>query len=261
MKYLIAVSLILISICSFSEDSKGLNDCKHCPEMVAIPGGSFRMGDLSGEGSYTEKPVHTVRIQAFKLGKYEVTFAQWDACVADGGCGGYRPSDSGWGRGNRPVIDVSWNEAQSFISWLNNQTNGKYRLPSEAEWEYAARAGSTTKYSWGNNIGNNRAVCNGCGSRWDDQQTAPVGSFEANAFGVNDLHGNVWEWIEDCWHNNYQGAPTTGRAWNNGGNCSRRVIRGGSWYNIPAHFRSAIRDRYTSTYRFNNRGFRLAQDL
>ena len=119
-------------------------------EMVDIPGGTFRMGDLSGEGDEDERPGHTVTVPAFRMGKYEVTFVQWDACVADGGCGGYRPDDEGWGRGNRPVINVSWDDAQLFIVWLNDRTGGNFRLPTEAEWEYAARAGSTTKYHFGN---------------------------------------------------------------------------------------------------------------
>ena len=154
------------------------------PEMVSIPGGTFRMGDVSGVGSSVESPVHSVTVQAFRLGKYEVTFTQWDACVADGGCGGRRLGDSGWGRGNRPVMNVSWDDIQLFINWLNSRTGGNFRLPSEAEWEYAVRAGSTTKYSWGNSIGSNRANCDGCGSRWDNQQTAPVGSFSCQCLGI-----------------------------------------------------------------------------
>ncbi len=166
-------------------------------EMIDIPGGTFRMGDLSGEGFYDELPVHSVTVPAFRLGKYEVTFAQWDACVADGGCGGFSPNDKGWGRGNRPVIWVSWDDAQSFIKWLNGKTGGNYRLPTEAEWEYAARAKSTTEYSWGNDIGSNRANCDDdeCGDSYE--YTAPVGSFPANAWGLHDMHGNVWEWVQE----------------------------------------------------------------
>ena len=228
-------------------------------EMVSIPAGSFRMGDLSGEGDDDEKPVHNVTVPAFRLGKHEVTFAQWDACVADGGCGGYRPDDAGWGRGNRPVINVSWDNAQSFIDWLNSKTGGNFRLPTEAEWEYAARAGSTTKYSWGNSIGSNRANCEGCGSRWDDDRTAPVGSFSANAWGLHDMHGNVWEWVQDCWNDSYAGAPTDGRAWTQR-DCGSRVIRGGSWYFLPRSLRAAHRGRFTRSFRYSALGFRLAQD-
>ena len=197
-------------------------------EMVSIPGGTFRMGDLSGEGRDTEKPVHSVTVSDFMLGKHEVTFSQWDACVADGGCGRYRPDDEGWGRGNRPVIHVSWDDVQGFIDWLNDKTSGNIRLPTEAEWEYATRADSTTKYSWGNSISHNRANCIECGSRWDDDRTAPVGSFSANAWGLHDMHGNVWEWVHDCWNDSYVGAPSDGSAWASG-DCNLRVVRGGSW--------------------------------
>ena len=229
-------------------------------KMVSIPGGTFRMGDLSGEGYDSEKPVHTVIVSPFKLGKYEVTFAQWDACVADGGCGGYRPDDEGWGRGNRPVINVSWDDAQTFISWLNVRTGGHYRLPTEAEWEYAARAGSTTKYSWGDDIGRNRANCDGCGSQWDAKQTAPVGAFAANAWGLHDMHGNLLEWTQDCSNDSYRGAPSDGSAWTGGGDCSWRVIRGGSWLYLPRYLRSALRFRNARSNRDDNLGFRLAQD-
>ena len=228
-------------------------------EMVSIPAGSFRMGDLSGAGDDNEKPVRSVSVPAFRMGKYEVTFAQWDACVADGGCDGYTPDAEGWGRGNRPVINVSWNDTQFFIDWLNMKTGGNYRLPTEAEWEYAGRAGSTTKYSWGNDIGSNRANCDNddCGDSWE--YTAPVGSFPANPWGLHDMHGNVWEWVQDCWHDNYEGAPTDGSAWTSG-ECSRRVIRGGSWHFPARDLRSASRGGGGRTYRSDYVGFRLAQD-
>ena len=228
-------------------------------EMVAIPGGTFRMGDLNGGGYDDERPVHSVTVPAFKLGKHEVTFTQWGACVADGGCGRYTPDDKGWGRGNRPVMNVSWDNIQLFIDWLNAKTGGDFRLPTEAEWEYASRAGSTTIYSWGNSIGSNRANCyEDCGDRW--KYTAPVGSFSANAWGLHDLHGNVWEWAQDCWNDSYVGAPTDGSAWTSG-DCSQRVIRGGSWSGKPRNLRSAARNWNTRSGRFNGLiGFRLAQD-
>ena len=136
--------------------------------------------------------------------------------------------DRGWGRGNRPVINVSWKDAQSYVRWLSQRTGHRYSLPSESEWEYVARAGTDTRYSWGDEIGRNRANCDGCGSRWDDEQTAPVGSFSPNAWGVHDMHGNVWEWVEDCWNDSYVGAPSDGSAWESG-ECGYRVLRGGSW--------------------------------
>ena len=235
-------------------------------EMVVIPGGTFRMGDLSGAGQDNERPVRSVEVPSFRIGKYEVTFAQWDDCVAGGGCRGYRPDDGGWGRDNRPVINVSWNDAQLFIDWLNdNTTGGGYRLPTEAEWEYAARADGATIYSWGNDIVGNKANCDGCRNRWDGDRTTPVGTFAANAWGLHDMAGNVFEWVEDCWHENYQGAPVNGGAWTS--DCedynsynSRRVLRGGSWYSYEVDLRSASRDGNTPGNRRNDLGFRLARD-
>ena len=229
--------------------------------MVVIPAGRFRMGCLSDDGCYgAEKPVREVVIASFALSKHEVTFAQWDACVSGGGCGGHRPDDGDWGRADRPVMNVSWEDAQSYVSWLSRETGEAYRLPTEAEWEYAARAGTTTQYSWGNEIGENRANCDGCGSRWDDSETAPVGSFPANAWGLHDMHGNVFEWVQDCWNGSYAGAPVDGSAWMSG-ECSRRVLRGGSWGIIPRVLRSAYRDRDSTTFRYINFGFRVARTL
>ena len=232
------------------------------PEMAVIPAGSFRMGCVSGQDCFDyEQPVREVTIpRAFAVSKYEVTFAQWDACVLSGGCGGYHPDDRGWGRGRRPVINVSWDDAQEYVRWLFRQTGQTYRLLTEAEWEYVARAGSSTLYSWGDAIGNNRANCSGCGSQWDNRQTAPVGSFPPNAFGVHDMHGNVWEWVEDCWNGSYVGAPSDGSAWRSG-YCSLLVLRGGSWDISPRDLRSACRVRDPSGYRNDNGGFRVARTL
>ena len=208
-----------------------------------------------------EFPVHEVTIPlSIAVSKYEVTFAEWDACVLGGGCGGYSPDDQGWGRGTRPVIDVSWEDAQAYVSWVSSQTGEEYRLLSEAEWEYVSRAGSSSAYSWGNAIGSNRANCDGCGSQWDNRQTAPAGSFPANAFGVHDMHGNVWEWVEGCWIGSYDGAPSDGSAWRSG-DCSRRVLRGGSWHLNPRYLRSADRDWVITGYRYYGLGFRVARTL
>ena len=233
---------------------------KFAGEMVSIPGGTFRMGDLSGEGYDQEKPVHIVTVPAFRLGKHEVTFAQWDACVADGGCNGYRPGDGGLGRGDLPVMGVSWFDAQSFIDWLNGRTGRNYRLPTEAEWEYAARAGSTTKYIWGDDIGHNRANCSNyaCGDHWE--YTTPVGSFPANAWGLHDMHGNVKEWMQDCWNDGYEGAPTDGSAWTSGDCSHYRVCRGGAWNDDEMGLRSAYRSRVDRYLRRASVGFRLARD-
>ena len=238
-------------------------DCAQCPQMVVVPSGSFTMGSPNSEkGRYhDEGPRHRVSIDyRFAVGVYEVTFAEWDACVSAGGCGGYRPDDAGWDRGNRPVINVSWEDAQSYVRWLSQRTGESYRLLSESEWEYVARAGSVTAYSWGNDIGHNRANCAGCGSRWDNQKTAPVGAFGANAWGLYDVHGNVWEWVENCWHYSYTGAPADGSAWESG-DCSVRVLRGGSWNNKPSFLRSAIRGRDPTGKRYIFNGFRVARTL
>jgi formylglycine-generating enzyme required for sulfatase activity len=156
-------------------------------------------------------------------------------------------------------MNVSWVDAVAYAKWLSAETSKRYRLPTESEWEYAARAGSTTKYHWGDEIGINRANCGDCGSRWDYEQTAPVGSFMANEFGLSDMHGNVWEWTQDCWNESYNRAPIDGNAWESG-DCDRRVVRGGSWGSLPWYLRSANRYGWTASDRFNKQGFRLAQD-
>ena len=240
-----------------------LKDGGEGPAMVVLPTGRFRMGSPSGEAGRDsdEGPVHMVNIsQRIAMGRYEVTFAEYDRFVA--ATSGRRPKDRGWGRGSRPVIDVSQEDAKAYATWLSAQTGKTYRLPSEAEWEYAARAGTTTTYSWGNEIGVNRANCDGCGSEWDDTQTAPVGSFAANAFGLFDMHGNVYEWVEDCYADSYAGAPIDGSARSSGcGSDVRAVVRGGSWYTHPRFLRCALRDWSPPSYRFDDFGFRLVQDL
>ena len=235
-------------------------DCEQCAEMVVVPAGRFRMGDLSGDGAGDERPVHDVTIAApFAVGKYEVTFAEWDACMAGGGCT-HRPDDKGWGRGTRPVINVSWDDAQEYVRWLSRETDKTYRLLSEAEWEYVARAGSTTQYYWGNDRYGNRAVCTTCGSQWDQKSTAPVGSFKPNAFGLFDTAGNVLEWVKDCWNENYSGAPADGSA-RTSGDCSMRVVRGGSWNVNSSVLRSAERFRYDPRVRPDDIGIRVARRL
>lgn len=248
------------------EVGRTFKDCDECPEMVVVPSGSFIMGSPDSEEGRNrnffanEDPRHRVHIAyPFAVGVYEVTFAEWDACVAAGGCGGYVPDDKGWGRGNRPVIIVSWEDAQSYVRWLSDRTGKSYRLLSESEWEYVARAGTTTAYSWGDNIGRNRTNCEGCGSPWDDDKTAPVGSFRANAWGVHDMHGNVYEWIQDCYNPynpSYVGAPTDGSAWESE-NCAIRISRGGSWLSRPWDLRSAHRGWGRTKHRFSYYGFRV----
>ena len=240
-------------------------DCPECPELVVVPAGSFMMGSPVGEkGRFiNEGPLHEVRIDyPLAVGVYAVTFDEWDACVSDGGCGGYHPGDKGWGRGTRPVINVNWEDAQMYVKWLSWKTGKGYRLLSESEWEYVARAGTRTRYWWGDEIDRNRANCNGCGSRWDNKRTAPVGSFSANAFGLYDVHGNVQEWVEDCWNDSYDGAPEDGSAWvSEDCDCYQRVLRGGSWSYLPRNLRSTSRNRYATGNRNNFNGFRVARTL
>jgi formylglycine-generating enzyme required for sulfatase activity len=188
-----------------------------------------------------------------------VTFAEWDACVAAGACA--KASDSGWGHGKQPVINVSWDDAKQYIGWLSRITGKEYRLLTEAEWEYAARAGTTTTYSWGDEIGKDNANCDGCGSQWANKQTAPVGSFKPNAFGLYDMHGNVIEWVEDPYHGSYGDAPVDGSAWLQDANASSRVVRGGSWNLQPNSLRAAFRNGLPTVNRLNAFGFRLARTL
>ena len=231
------------------------------PEMAVIPAGEYRRGCRLDCGGFldTAKPVRKVRVESFELGKTEVTFEEYDRFTA---ATGRNPAgDRGWGRGRRPVINVSWEDAVAYTKWLSEQTVERYRLPSEAEWEYVARSGTKKKkYSWGNEIGRNRANCDGCGSQWDNKQTAPVESFPPNRWGLHDMHGNVSEWVQDCWNDNYQGAPADGTAWASG-DCSRRVLRGGSWDNIPWFLRSAYRLRGATTDRDHRLGFRVARTI
>lgn len=232
------------------------------PEMVVIPAGSFKMGCVSGKDCYDkEKPVHEVKIDSFALSKYEVTFEEFDAFLRATQHRKFLTDDEDWGRGRRPVIHVTWYDASAYAAWLSSQTGKRYRLPTEAEWEYAARAGTETIYSWGNDIDVNRANCDGCAGQWDNAKTAPVGSFEANGWGLHDMHGNVYEWVQDCWNESYEGAPTDGSA-SRSGNCSERVVRGGAWWSLPRSLRSAYRISAPIGVKYNSSiGFRVARSF
>ena len=254
-------------------------DCAACPELVVVPAGSFMMGSpTSEEGRWeAEGPRHRVTIRApFAVGVYEVTFAEWDACVAAGGCGGYRPDDWGWGRGSRPVINVSWEDVREYVRWLSRETGEEYRLLTEAEWEYVARAGTQTARYWGERETGQCRYGNGYDRTghaeleydWVDPatcsdayvRTAPVGLFEPNGFGLYDVLGNVWEWTQDCWNESYSGAPADGSAWSSG-DCSQRVLRGGSWSYGPRFLRSANRYWFEAGSRLNVIGFRVARTM
>jgi formylglycine-generating enzyme required for sulfatase activity len=248
------VERALKSLASFRECAKD------CPEMIVVPAGEFMMGSPATEkGRDNEGPQRKVIIaRPFAVSKFDVTFDDWDACVSVGGCP--RASDGGFGRGTRPVIYVSWDEAQQYVAWFSKMTGKPYRLLTEAEWEYAARAGTTTVYYWGDEIGKGNANCIGCGSQWD-RQTSPVGSFKPNAFGLYDMAGNVWQWVEDCYHDDYNEAPTDGSAWITSSDCSRRVVRGGSWGLEPLVLRSAYRYWVTAGFRIISFGFRVGRTL
>ena len=237
-------------------------DCDICPVMVVVPAGEFMMGSPESEKgrSHREGPVHRVEIrQEFAVGKYEITFLQWDACVSGGGCS-HRPDDVNWGRGDRPVISVNWKDAKEYVGWLSRITGERYRLLSESEWEYVARAGTTGPFHFGSTISTHQANYGRNLGR-----TSPVGSYPENAFGLHDVHGNVWEWVEDCWHDSYDGAPSNGSAWTSSGDCSQRVLRGGSWDDWPWDLRSANRggdsDRFWAGTRVGYNGFRVARVL
>jgi formylglycine-generating enzyme required for sulfatase activity len=232
------------------------------PEMVVIPSGKFRMGDIQGRHGKDEQPIHEVQIRrSFAVSRYEITFDQYDQFAK--ATGGKLPDDEGFGRGRLPVIFVSWNDAVAYAEWISQQTGKRYRLPTEAEWEYVARAGTETASGWGNEMKQGLANCIGCGTPWDNKQTAPVGSFKPNPFGLYDTAGNVIEWIQDCWHENYEGAPLDGSAWEqkDGGDCGRRGLRGGHWRVAQDFMRSSFRMWNRSTVRRHALGFRLVREI
>ena len=235
-------------------------DCPDCPEMVELEGGLLYaespLVETQHDGSESSR--HLVEVKPFAISKFTVTFAEWDACTAVGGCP--RVYDWGWGRGNRPVIRVSWNEANQYAEWLGAITGESYRLLTEVEWEYAARAGTTTAYFWGNEIGQGNANCIGCGSEWDGKQVAPVGSFKPNAFGLFDMHGNVWQWTGDC-SIKASNNPRTNDSTTFTENCGRRAIRGGSWRSSPRFLRAMCRDAEDPSIRAIDVGFRVARML
>ena len=231
------------------------------PEMVIVPAGTFMMGGKTGEldGRENEIPRHFVNIaQPFAIGRYTVTFEEYDRFCES--TGKQKPYDCGWGRDNRPVIYVSWDDAQAYCTWLTIQTGQAYRLPSEAEWEYAARAGTKTAYWWGDEIGVNQTNCGDSGSQWSGKQTSPVGSFPANPFGLHDTSGNVWELVQDVWRSHYIGAPNDGSAWEWGVGPFGHpiVIRGGSWVDRAGDVRCAVRYGGRPGGRDLSLGFRLA---
>lgn len=242
-------------------------DCADCPEMVEIPAGQFMMGSPANEAwrSDDEGPQRKVTIdKAFAVGKYEVTFGEWDACVAGGGCNGYSPTDETWGRGRQAVFNVSWDDAQAYVQWLSKTTGKTYRLLTEAEWEYAARAGATTPFSFGAKIRPDQANYNslkayGGGPTGEPQdRIVAVGMYPANRFGLHDMHGNVSEWVEDCYSDSLASNPADGSA-AAAADCEKRVVRGGFWAGYPVGLRAASRDNSNPAIRDRLKGFRVAR--
>ena len=232
-------------------------DCATCPIMIALPAGAFSMGSNTDDPS--EKPVHHVTIGApFAIGKYEVTVEQWNACVAANACQKLTPESNT--NKAAPARDLSWDDAQQYVKWLSKTTGKPYRLPTEAEWEYADRGGTTTAYWWGDQMRKGNANCKDCGDPWHKEGPEIAGSFAPNPVGLYDMNGSVWEWVADCWHNSYQGAPADGHAWDSP-SCDMRVIRGGSWREGGSYMLSATRFKYSASVRQSQDGFRVVKDL
>jgi formylglycine-generating enzyme required for sulfatase activity len=249
--------------------SDSFKECDACPEMVVVPAGRFEMGSPSDEPERTggETQVSVSIGQPFAIGKFAITFDEWDACFADSGCNAHRPHDLGWGRDRRPVVNVSWDDAKAYAAWLSAKTGKTYRLPTETEREYVTRAGTNAPFWWGSSVSTSQANYNGNyaylggGSKGEYRyRTMPVSNFEANPWGLSQVHGNVWEWTEDCWNDSNIGNPRDGSA-RKEGDCSRHVVRGGSFYNIPSWLRAARRHWFSTVIRNPVVGFRVARGL
>lgn len=245
-----------------------IRDCSGCPELVPIPPGSFVMGSPDGEAgralNETQLPVSFAL--PFAAGRFAVTFAEWDMCVAGGGCGGYHPEDDGHGRDRRPVVNVSWADAMSYVEWLTAKTGKSYRLLSESEREYVTRAGRTTPFWWGDAADTARANidvpvrANATASAEARRASVDVDAFAPNPWGLYNVHGNVWEWTADCWTDDNTLHPPDGRPLLDA-DCSRRPARGGSWNDFAAEARAATRFGFDAASRNGLQGFRVARDL
>lgn len=257
-------------------------DCDGCPEMVVIPAGRFSMGSPGNEPGHgpDEQPQHNVTFgKPFAVGKFEVTRAEYAAFAAatntpvTPGCFFFNGTEQvidpvrswqapGYDQSDRdPVVCLDWDDTRAYLQWLSSRSGTEYRLLAEAEFEYVTRAGAMTARPWGADIGRGNANCDGCGTEFDAKRSAPVGTFKANAFGVHDMLGNVWERTEDCWHDTYTGAPSDGRAWTVGGICTQRVTRGGAWLSDAPDVRSALRNWDLASNRKYTLGFRVARGL
>ena len=235
---------------------ESFKDCGDCPEMVELPLGSYVMGSNSIDQS--ETPPHRVNVsRPIAIGKYEVTVSEWNACVVSGGCD-YKPGSAATSS-RAPMRNISWTDAQQYVDWLTKTSGKTYRLPSEAEWEYAARAGTTTEFWWGNKPGKGQANCKDCGGPWERKFPADVDAFPANPYGLYGISGGVWEWSSDCWFSSHAGAPSDTRS-RKKQNCRTRVLRGGSWKNDASYARTASRLGYDTDVRYFVNGLRVARD-
>jgi formylglycine-generating enzyme required for sulfatase activity len=242
------VAMVIAPLVAVEKDPNTFRDCSSCPEMVRVPGGSFSMGNPD---DWNERPVHHVTVAPFAMSRTPVTVGEWRACVAVKMCR-YEPV----GEDGRPASNLSWEDTQQYIQWLNQVTGKSYRLPSEAEWEFAARAGTTTSYWWGMKMIPGVANCKGCGDPYDPEQPIKAGLLRANPFGLHDMGGGVEQWVSDCWHTTYNGAPRSG-SWDSP-NCRERVVRGGSWRSEPDHLKVTSRAYYDTGVRYVTHGFRVA---
>jgi formylglycine-generating enzyme required for sulfatase activity len=251
------------------EPKETFTDCSNCPEMVVVPAGKFIMGSPDAEHGHNpdESPRHSVAFAfQFAVGRFAVTFDEWDACVAEDGCNGYKPADHGWGRGRRPVTNVSWDDAKAYVAWLSKKTGKPYRLLSEAEREYVTRAGTTSAFWWGSSMSTSQANFDGDFTYGDGTtgeyrgKTVAVESFSPNPWGLYQVHGNSYDWVEDCYHDSYRGSPSDGSAWISE-DCSFHVARGGSWIDDPRSLRSAYKLRLAAATRFRDLGFRVGRSL
>ncbi len=257
-KLVILIAALLGANTAYAQSATTFKDCDTCPELAIIPAGSFIMGTDSRH-KY-EKPPHPVTIpKSFAMGVYEISFDEWQVCFDAGFCGEEMPDDHKWGEGKRPIINITWWDAKKYLAWLSDTTGQLYRLPTEAEWEYAARAGTETEYWWGDEIGKKTANCRNCDIKVS-HETHPVDSFKPNPWGLYNVHGNVWEWTEDCWNKTYDGAPQNGSAWLEG-DCRQRVMRSGSWYYFSKNLRSSWRAKNHAKVKSYGIGFRVVREL
>jgi len=252
---------LIVAAATPSFGQERFRDCADCPDMIVVPAGEALIGASAGDRFATdrERPARRVFVPRFALARTPTTFAAWDACAAAGGCRAVT-NDRGWGRGERPVIHVTVRDAEAYAAWISARAGARYRLPSEAEWEYAARAGATTAFPWGETIALGRALCAGCGPTPYVHMTAPVARFAPNAFGLYGMTGNVWAWTADCWADDHAAAPN-GAGPRTDGDCASRPLKGGSWYYHWRNIRPAARTPGRADAVHYDVGFRLARDL